>query len=30
MQINGERDPLQLRNIGLAGLGFDKDDKQAL
>ena len=27
---NGERDPIQLRNIGLAGLGFDKDDKQAI
>jgi hypothetical protein len=27
---NGERDPLQLRNIGLAGLGFDKDDQQAI
>ena len=26
---NGERDPVQLRNIGLAGLGFDKGDKQA-
>jgi hypothetical protein len=26
---NGERDPVQLRNIGLAGLGFDKEDKQA-
>jgi hypothetical protein len=24
---NGERDPVQLRNIGLAGLGFDKGDK---
>jgi hypothetical protein len=22
----GERDPVQLRNIGLAGLGFDKSD----
>jgi hypothetical protein len=27
---NGEPDPVQLRNIGLAGLGFDKDDKQAI
>ena len=27
---NGERDPVQLRNIGLAGLGFDKGDKQAI
>ncbi len=27
---NGERDPVQLRNVGLAGLGFDKADKQAI
>ena len=27
---NGERDPVQLRNVGLAGLGFDKGDKQAI
>jgi hypothetical protein len=27
---NRERDPVQLRNIGLAGLGFDKDDQQAI
>jgi hypothetical protein len=26
---DGERDPVQLRNVGLAGLGFDKDDKEA-
>jgi hypothetical protein len=26
---NGERNTVQLRNIGLAGLGFDKGDKQA-
>jgi hypothetical protein len=26
----GERDPVQLRNIGLAGLGFDKSDKEAI
>jgi hypothetical protein len=26
---NGERDPVRLRNAGLAGLGFDKEDKQA-
>jgi hypothetical protein len=26
----GERDPVQLRNIGLAAFGFDKDDKQAI
>jgi hypothetical protein len=26
---NGERDPIQLRNVGLAALGFDRDDKQA-
>ncbi len=26
---NGESDPVRLRNVGLAGLGFDKDDKQA-
>jgi hypothetical protein len=26
----GERDPVQLRNVGLAGLGFDKGDKQAI
>jgi hypothetical protein len=25
----GERDPVQLRNMGLAGLGLDKEDKQA-
>jgi hypothetical protein len=24
---NGERDPVQLRNAGLAGLGFDNSDK---
>jgi hypothetical protein len=27
---NGERDPVQLRNVGLAGLGFDKGDEQAI
>ena len=27
---NGERDPVKLRNVGLAGLGFDKGDKQAI
>ena len=27
---NGGRDPVQLRNVGLAGLGFDKGDKQAI
>ena len=27
---NGERDPVQLRNVGLAGLGFDKGDKEAI
>ncbi len=27
---NGERDPVQLRNVGLKGLGFDKGDKQAI
>ena len=27
---NGGRDPVQLRNAGLAGLGFDKGDKQAI
>jgi len=27
---NGERDPVQLRNVGLAGLGFDKGDKHAI
>jgi hypothetical protein len=27
---NGERDPVRLRNVGLAGLGFDKGDKQAI
>ncbi len=26
----GERDPVQLRNVGLAGLGFDKGDRQAI
>jgi hypothetical protein len=26
---DGERDPVQLRNVGLAALGLDKDDKQA-
>ena len=26
---NGERDLVKLRKIGLAGLGFDKEDKQA-
>ena len=26
---NGERDPIRLRNLGLAGLGLDKEDKQA-
>jgi hypothetical protein len=26
---NGERDPLRLRNAGLAALGLDQDDKQA-
>jgi hypothetical protein len=26
----GERDPVQLRNIGLAGLGFGKSDKEAI
>ena len=25
----GERDPLRLRNAGLAALGFDKEDKEA-
>ena len=27
---NGERDPVKLRNVGLAGLGFDKGDRQAI
>ena len=27
---NGERDPVQLRNVGLAGLGFDKGNKEAI
>ena len=27
---HGERDPVQLRNVGLAGLGFDKGDKEAI
>ena len=26
---NGERDPLRLRNAGLAALGLDQDDKRA-
>lgn len=26
---NGERDPVQLRKIGLAGLGLGNEDKQA-
>jgi hypothetical protein len=26
----GERDPVQLRNIALAAFGFDNDDKQAI
>jgi hypothetical protein len=26
---NGERDLVRLRDVGLAALGFDKDDKQA-
>jgi hypothetical protein len=26
----GERDPVQLRNVGLAGLGFDKGDQQVI
>lgn len=26
----GERDPIQLRNIGLAAFGFDNGDKQAI
>ena len=26
---NGERDPVRLRNLGLAGLGLDKEGKQA-
>ena len=25
----GERDPVRLRNAGLAALGFDKEDKEA-
>jgi hypothetical protein len=25
----GERDPVRLRNVGLAALGFEGDDKQA-
>ena len=25
----GERDPVRLRNVGLAALGFDKEDKEA-